>query len=224
MAGARRWACARAERPGRCPRRSPTTSHSSSTPAFVVAMIFEAPETTWSLVRMIPFASMIDARAERLARALAGAGVEAEEEVVEDRGAAPQDLLGGDVDDGGGDLLDDVDDLVAPRRRGASRKPRRPRRAGGRRPAGVSRAAQRRSLIRRAFRIAEKKSPAARRGRNGPNGERLPAPRSVGRLRGSPPEILIVRGLASSRLGSSTLSSPSEKSAGSSRGPRCSAG
>ncbi len=37
----------------------PTTSQSSSRPDFVVAMIFEAPETTWSFVRMIPLGSMM---------------------------------------------------------------------------------------------------------------------------------------------------------------------
>src|SRR5262245_39354420 len=37
----------------------PTTSQSYSIPAFVIAVILDAPETTWSLVRMIPFGSMI---------------------------------------------------------------------------------------------------------------------------------------------------------------------
>ena len=37
----------------------PTTSHSSSRPDRVIAVIFDAPETTCSLVRMMPLASMI---------------------------------------------------------------------------------------------------------------------------------------------------------------------
>ena len=37
---------------------APTTSHSYSWPPLVVAMIFDAPETTWSLVRIMPLALM----------------------------------------------------------------------------------------------------------------------------------------------------------------------
>jgi hypothetical protein len=37
----------------------PITSQSNSAPAFVVAVILEAPDTTWSLVRMMPRASMM---------------------------------------------------------------------------------------------------------------------------------------------------------------------
>ena len=102
----------------------PTTSHSSSMPALVIAVIFEAPETTCSLVRMMPSGSMIapDPRDWPVGGA---ARVEAEEEVVEDRGAAAQALLGRDVHDGGGDLFDDLDDLAAAgRERGGGRQSR----------------------------------------------------------------------------------------------------
>ena len=53
------------------------------------------------------------ARAERLVGAAPRTGIEAEEEIVEDRGPSPPEgLFGRDVDDRGGDLLDDLDDLA----------------------------------------------------------------------------------------------------------------
>ena len=87
----------------------PTTSQSSSLPSFVVAMIFDAPGDHVIVRQDDALGVDDDSRAERLGRPR----VLTEEELVEDRALAAHGLLRGDVDDGGGDLLDDLDDVAA---------------------------------------------------------------------------------------------------------------
>ena len=72
---------------------------------------------TWSFVRMIPFGSMMTPEPSDLA----GRGSIPKKNVVEQGVVAAHGLLGRDVDDGGRDLLDDLDDVAAARGQGRGR-------------------------------------------------------------------------------------------------------